>query len=77
MFLPTIDKLLACYTNNSMTVAKRKGVKKMETVPFQLRMRKDLVIAWKVQAAKEERTASEIGEELISEYLKKKGGKSQ
>ena len=49
----------------------------METVPFQLRMRKDLVIAWKVQAAKEERTASEIGEELISEYLKKKGGKSQ
>jgi hypothetical protein len=77
LFLPTIDKLLACYTNNSMTVAKRKGVKKMETVPFQLRMRKDLVIAWKVQAAKEERTASEIGEELISEYLKKKGGKSQ
>jgi hypothetical protein len=60
-----------------MIVAKRKVVKKMETVPFQLRMRKDLVIAWKVQAAKEERTASEIGEELISEYLKKKGGKSQ
>ena len=74
--------MLACYTDNSMkttkrTKASRKGVKKMEsveTVPFQLRVRRDLVIAWKVQAAKEERTASEIAEELITEYLKKKGG---
>jgi hypothetical protein len=70
--------MLACCTDNSMKATKRKGVKKIETVesvPFQLRMRKDLVIAWKVQAAKEDRTASEIAEQLITEYLKKKGGR--
>jgi hypothetical protein len=69
--------MLACCNGSSMTATKRKGVKKMETVetvPFQLRIKKDLVIAWKVQAAKEERTASEIAEQLITDYLKKKGG---
>ncbi|MBI4522777.1 MAG: hypothetical protein HY695_03065 [Deltaproteobacteria bacterium] len=49
----------------------------MEIKPLQLKIRKDLWLAWKIQAAREERTMSEIAEQLISEYLKKKGGKSQ
>ena len=62
--------LLAC-----MKRSKRDADNKVETVPFQLRIRKDLVISWKTQALKEGRTASEIAEQLITEYLKKKGGK--
>jgi len=67
--------MLACYIANNMKRARQHEVNTAETVPFQLRIRKDLVIAWKIQATKEGRTASQIAEQLITEYLKKKGGK--
>jgi hypothetical protein len=40
-----------------------------------LKIRKDLWLAWKIQAAREETTMSELAERLVSEYLKRKGAK--
>jgi hypothetical protein len=39
-----------------------------------LKIREDLWRAWKVQAAKEDTTMSELAERLVGEYLKRKGG---
>lgn len=50
----------------------------MELKPLTLKVRKDIWLAWKIQAAKEETTMSELGERLLSDYLKrgrKEGGK--
>jgi len=46
----------------------------VEIKPLQLKIRKDLWLKWKIRAAQEETTMSEIAERLITEYLKKKGG---
>ena len=51
----------------------------MELKPLTLKVRKDIWLAWKIQAAKEETTMSEIAERLLSDYVKrgrKGGGKS-
>jgi hypothetical protein len=50
--------------------AKKKGAKPMEQKVLSLKVRKDIWLAWKIQAAKEETTMSEIAERLISKYLK-------
>ena len=47
----------------------------MDLKPLCLKIRKDIWLSWKIQAAKEETTMSEIAERLLSEYLRKKGGK--
>ena len=47
----------------------------MELKPLTLKVRKDIWLAWKIRAATEETTMSEIAERLVSEYLKRKGGK--
>ena len=57
-----------------MRATKREGGKKVEVRPLQLKIRKDLWLKWKILAAKEDTTMSEIAERLISEYIKKKGG---
>ena len=41
-----------------------------------LKVRKDIWLEWKIRAAREETTMSEIAERLVSAYLKKKGGES-
>ena len=40
-----------------------------------LKVREDLHHKWKVRAAEEKTTMSEIAERLIEEYLKRRGGK--
>jgi vacuolar-type H+-ATPase subunit B/Vma2 len=52
---------------------KKKGDKIMQQKVLSLKISADLHRKWKVQAAVEETTMSEIAEKLISEYLKKKG----
>lgn len=47
----------------------------MELKPLTLKVRKDIWLDWKIQAAREETTMSEIAERLIAEYLKRKGVK--
>ena len=47
----------------------------MELKPLTLKVRKDIWLEWKIQAAREETTMSEIAERLIAEYLKRKGVK--
>jgi len=47
----------------------------MEQKVLSLKIRKDLWLEWKIQAAREETTMSEIAERLISDYLKRKGVK--
>ena len=47
----------------------------MELKPLTLKVQKDIWLAWKIQAATEETTMSELAERLVSEYLKCKGGK--
>lgn len=47
----------------------------MELKPLTLKVRKDIWLDWKIQAAREETTMSEIAERLILEYLKRKGVK--
>ena len=47
----------------------------METKSLTLKVRKDIWLDWKIQAAREETTMSELAEKLISEYLKRKGVK--
>jgi hypothetical protein len=58
--------------------ARKKGEKTMELKPLTLKVRKDIWLAWKIQAAKEETTMSEIAERLVDEYLKRhrKAGKA-
>ncbi len=49
----------------------------MELKPLTLKVKKDIWLAWKILAAKEETTMSEIAERLVSAYVKgQKGGKS-
>jgi hypothetical protein len=55
--------------------AKKKGEKPMEQKVLSLKVRKDIWLSWKIQAAREETTMSEIAERLISDYLKRKGVK--
>jgi vacuolar-type H+-ATPase subunit B/Vma2 len=55
--------------------AKKKGEKAMEQRVLSLKIRADLHRKWKVQAALEETTMSEIAEKLIEEYLRRKGVK--
>jgi hypothetical protein len=56
--------------------AKKKGERTMEQKVLSLKIRADLHTKWKVQAALEHTTMSEIAEKLIEEYLRsKKGGK--
>ena len=47
----------------------------MELKTLCLKIRKDIWLSWKIQAAKEETTMSELSERLLSDYLRKKGGK--
>lgn len=47
----------------------------MELKPLTLKVRKDIWLDWKIQAAREETTMSEMAERLIAEYLKRKGVK--
>ena len=47
----------------------------METKALTLKVRKDIWLEWKIQAAREETTMSELAEKLLSEYLKRKGVK--
>lgn len=57
--------------------ARKKGGKPVELKALTLKVRKDIWLAWKIQAAKEETTMSEIAERLVGGYLKagKAGGK--
>lgn len=55
--------------------AKKKGDKLVKPKLLTLKIREDLHTKWKVQAALEKTTMSEIAEKLISEYLRKKGVK--
>jgi hypothetical protein len=55
--------------------ARKKGEKPMELKPLTLKVRKDIWLDWKIQAAREETTMSELAERLIGEYLKRKGVK--
>jgi hypothetical protein len=55
--------------------ARKKGGKPMELKPLTLKVRKDIWLEWKIQAAREETTMSELAERLIAEYLKRKGVK--
>jgi len=55
--------------------AKKKGEKLVEQKMLSLKIAADLHRKWKIQAAVEETTMSEIAEKLISEYLRKKGVK--
>jgi hypothetical protein len=55
--------------------AKKKGAKPMEQKVLSLKIRKDLWLEWKIQAAREETTMSEIAERLIADYLRRKGVK--
>lgn len=43
----------------------------MELKPLTLKVRKDIWLAWKIQAATEETTMSELAERLVSEYVSK------
>ncbi len=45
----------------------------MELKALSLKIRKDIWLAWKIEAAKEETTMSELAERLVSEYIKRKG----
>jgi len=47
----------------------------MEMKPLTLKVKKDIWLAWKIQAAREDTTMSELAERLVSEYVKRKGGK--
>jgi hypothetical protein len=53
--------------------ARKKGEKPMELKPLTLKVRKDIWLDWKIQAAREETTMSELAERLIGQYLKRKG----
>jgi hypothetical protein len=55
--------------------ARKKGAKPMELKPLTLKVRKDIWLNWKIQAAREETTMSELAERLIGEYVKRKGVK--
>jgi hypothetical protein len=55
--------------------ARKKGGKLMELKPLTLKVRKDIWLQWKIQAAREETTMSELAERLIADYLKRKGVK--
>jgi hypothetical protein len=52
---------------------KKKEGKPMQQKALSLKIRKDLWLEWKIQAAREETTMSEIAERLIMDYLKRKG----
>ena len=45
----------------------------MELKPLTLKVRKEIWLAWKIQAAKEETTMSELAERLVNDYLKRSG----
>ena len=45
----------------------------MELKALTLKVQKDIWLAWKIQAATEETTMSELAERLVSQYLKRKG----
>ena len=47
----------------------------MALKPLTLKVRKDIWLDWKIQAAREETTMSELAERLIGEYVKRKGVK--
>jgi hypothetical protein len=55
--------------------ARKKGGKPMELKPLTLKVRKDIWLEWKIQAAREETTMSELAERLVADYLKRKGVK--
>ena len=45
----------------------------MELKALTLKVRKDIWLAWKIQAAKEDTTMSELAERLVSDYVKQAG----
>jgi hypothetical protein len=45
----------------------------MQQKVLSLKIRKDIWLEWKIQAAREETTMSEIAERLLEEYLRRKG----
>ena len=49
----------------------------MELKPLTLKVRKDIWLAWKIQAATEETTMSELAERLVGEYVSKNGPQSR
>lgn len=49
----------------------------MELKPLTLKVKKDVWLAWKIQAATEETTMSELAERLVSEYVSKNEPKSR
>jgi vacuolar-type H+-ATPase subunit B/Vma2 len=55
--------------------AKKKGNGPMKQKLLTLKVREDLHQKWKIQAAVERTTMSEIAERLIQDYLRKKGVK--
>jgi hypothetical protein len=64
-----------CYIYSYMGRPKKKEGKSMQQKALSLKIRKDLWLEWKIQAAREETTMSEIAERLIMDYLKRKGVK--
>jgi hypothetical protein len=51
--------------------ARKKGKKTMELKALTLKVRKEIWLAWKIQAATEETTMSELAERLLSDYISK------
>ena len=45
----------------------------MELKALTLKVRKDIWLAWKIQAAKEDTTMSELAERLVNDYVKRAG----
>ena len=61
-----------------MTRARKKLAKRVELKPLTLKVRQDIWLDWKIQAARESTTMSELGERLVTAYiqhLKRKGAK--
>lgn len=55
--------------------ARKKLPKSIELKPLLLKIRTDIQLKWKSQAAKEKTTMSELAERLILDYLKQNGGR--
>ena len=55
-----------CYIYSYMGRAKKKEAKPVEQKVLSLKVRKDIWLDWKIQAAREETTMSELAERLIS-----------
>jgi hypothetical protein len=54
--------------------ARKKGEKSVELKPLTLKVQKHIWLAWKIQAAREETTMSELAERLVSAYVAGEAG---